>query len=68
LEFRALHIGSVAFLDATAGVEIGDPYAAPPVPSSYLAATKKKSKKLRIAFATKRFSGESLDPEMQSSD
>jgi amidase len=57
---------TAAALDATAGVEIGDPYAAPPVPGSYLAATKKKPKKLRIAFATKRFSGEPLDPECKA--
>jgi hypothetical protein len=33
--------------------EIGDPYVAPPVPGSYLAAIKRKPRKLRIAFATK---------------
>jgi amidase len=51
---------TAAALDATAGVEIGDPYVAPPTPGSYLAATKRKPKKLRIAFATKRFSGRHL--------
>jgi amidase len=53
---------TAAALDATAGPEIGDPYAAPPAPGSYLAATKKKPKKLRIAFATKRLGGEAFDP------
>jgi hypothetical protein len=57
---------TAAALDATAGAEIGDPYAAPPAPGSYLAATKRKPRKLRIAFATKRFSGESLDPECKA--
>jgi amidase len=54
---------TAAALDATAGPEIGDPYAAPAAPGSYLAATKKKPKKLRIAFATRPFDGEAFDPE-----
>ena len=57
---------TAAALDVTAGPEIGDPYAAPPAPGSYLAATKRKPKKLRIAFATKRFSGEAFDPECKA--
>jgi amidase len=57
---------TAAALDVTAGAEIGDPYAAPPAPASYLAATKRKPKKLRIAFATKRLSGEPLDPECKA--
>jgi amidase len=57
---------TAAALDATAGPEIGDPYAAPPAPGSYLAATKKRPKKLRIAFATKRFDGETFDPECKA--
>jgi amidase len=57
---------TAAALDATAGPEIGDPYAAPPPPGSYLAATKKKPKKLRIAFATKRFGGEAFNAECKA--
>ena len=57
---------TAAALDATAGPEIGDPYAAPPAPGSYLAATKRKPKKLRIAFATKRLGGEAFDPECKA--
>jgi amidase len=57
---------TAAALDATAGPEIGDPYAAPPAPGSYLAATKKKPKKLRIAFATKRFDGAAFDLECKA--
>jgi amidase len=45
---------TAAVLDATAGPEVGDPYAAPPPPGSYLAATKRRPKKLRIAFTTRR--------------
>ena len=57
---------TAAALDATAGPEIGDPYAAPPAPDSYLAATKRKPKKLRVAFATKRFDGGAFDPECKA--
>ncbi len=57
---------TAAALDATAGPEIGDPYAAPAAPGSYLAATKKKPKKLRIAFATNRLDSEAYDPECKA--
>jgi amidase len=57
---------TAAVLDATAGPELGDPYAAPPPPGSYLAAIKKKPKKLRIAFATKLFDGGAFDPECKA--
>ena len=57
---------TAAALDATAGSELGDPYAAPPAPGSYLAAIAMKPKKLRIAFATKRLSGKAFDPECKA--
>jgi amidase len=57
---------SAAALDATSGSEIGDPYAAPPAPSSYLATIKKKPKRLRIAFTTKRLDGGAFDPECKA--
>lgn len=57
---------TAAALDATAGSEIGEPYAAPPQPSSYLAAIKRKPGKLRIAFTTKRLDGEACDPECKA--
>ena len=57
---------TAAALDATAGPEIGDPYAAPPPPGSYLAAIKNKPNKLRIAFTTKRLDGEAFDPECKA--
>jgi len=57
---------TAAALDATAGPEIGDPYAAPPQPSSYLAAIKRQPRKLRIAFTTKRFDSEACDPECEA--
>jgi len=57
---------TAAALDATAGPEVGDPYAAPPAPGSYLAATKQKPKRLRIAFTTKRLDGEAVDLECKA--
>jgi amidase len=57
---------TAAALDATAGPAIGDPYATPPAPGSYLAATKRRPKKLRIAFTTKRFDGNAFDPECKA--
>ena len=57
---------TAAALDAVAGPEVGDPYAAPPAPSSYLTATKRKPKKLRIAFSTQRLGGSVIDPECKA--
>jgi amidase len=57
---------TAAMLDATAGPDTGDLYAAPPPPGSYLAAIKKRPKKLRIAFAATRLDGDALDPECKS--
>jgi amidase len=56
---------TAAALDATAGPEIGDPYAAPPPPGSYLEATKSEPKTLRIAFTTRTPDGE-VDPECKA--
>ena len=56
---------SAAVLDATAGPEIGDPYAAPPPPGSYLEATKTEPQRLRIAFTTTALDGE-IDPECEA--
>ncbi len=51
---------SAAALDAVAGYVPGDPYCATPEPDSYLAAIKRKPKKLRIAFSTKKLDGHAL--------
>ena len=56
---------TAAVLDATNGPEIGDPYAAPPPPGSYLEATKSEPKGLRIAFTTRGLDGE-IDPECKA--
>jgi amidase len=54
---------TAAALDATAGPVQGDPYWAPPQPKSYLAAMKRKPKKLRIAFAGKKLDGSAFHPD-----
>jgi amidase len=54
---------TAAALDATAGPVPGDPYWAPPQPKSYLAAMKRKPKKLRIAFAGKKLDGSAFHPD-----
>jgi len=57
---------TAAVLDATAGPDLGDPYTAPPPPGPYLAVTKKKPKKLRIAFSGMRLDRQPLDPECKA--
>jgi amidase len=54
---------TAAALDATAGPVQGDPYWAPPQPKSYLAAMRRKPKKLRIAFATRKLDGSPFHPD-----
>jgi amidase len=56
---------TAAVLDATAGPEIGDPYAAPPPPGPYLEATQREPKGLRIAFTTSALDSE-VDPECKA--
>jgi amidase len=53
---------SAALLDATAGSEPGDPYAAPPPSGSFLDATRRAPGRLRVAFMRKPVGGEALDP------
>jgi amidase len=53
---------SAALLDAIAGPAPGDPYAAPPAKGTFLAATEREPKKLRIAFMKKPVGGGPLDP------
>jgi Asp-tRNA(Asn)/Glu-tRNA(Gln) amidotransferase A subunit family amidase len=52
---------SAALLDALAGSEPGDPYAAPAA-GSFLAATQRPPGKLRVAFMRKPVGGTTLDP------
>ena len=51
---------TAAALDVAQGYEPGDPYTALPAPLSYLAASKHKPKRLRIAFAKKKLDGTPL--------
>ena len=53
---------SAALLDATAGSEPGDPYAAPAPSGTFLDATRRAPGKLRVAFMRKPVGGEELDP------
>lgn len=53
---------SAALLDAVAGGEPGDPYAAPPPQGTFLDATGRSPGKLRVAFMRKPVGGEALDP------
>lgn len=56
---------SAALLDATAGAQPGDPYAAPPPPAGgFLACTRADPKPLRIAFARRAPGGEPLDADV----
>jgi amidase len=54
---------SAAVLDCTHGGEVGDPYFAPPVERPFSDETKRPPGRLRIAFATKSFTGTPLHPE-----
>ena len=54
---------SAALLDALAGSEPGDPYAAPPA-DSFLAATRQPPRKLRVAFMRRPVGGTALDAQL----
>src|SRR4051794_6080276 len=53
---------SAALLDATAGGEPGDPYAAPRPSGPFLEAAARAPGKLRVAFMCKPVHGDALDP------
>lgn len=57
---------TAAALDAVAGNVQGDPYWAPPQPDSYLAAIRRKPKRLRIAFDAKKLDGTKLHPDCEA--
>jgi amidase len=54
---------SAALLDATAGPDIGDPYWAPPPKRPYLAEVGADPGRLKIAFSTRAWNGQEVDPE-----
>lgn len=54
---------TAAALDAVSGNMPGDPYCSTPVPKSYLDGSKRKPKKLRIAFDTRKLDGKALHPD-----
>ncbi len=51
---------TAAVLDATHGVEPGDPYAAPAFAGSFADEARRKPRKLRIGFATKNLEGQKV--------
>jgi amidase len=51
---------TAAALDAVRGYMPGDPYAEPPGPRSYLEATRRKPKQLRVAVSLKKLDGNPL--------
>jgi len=55
---------SAALLDALAGGEPGDPYVAPAPEGSFLAATRQRPKRLRVAFMRRPVGGTALDPQL----
>ena len=55
---------SAAALDALAGYEPGDPYAAPPPSQPFLDSALAKPRRLRIGFAATGAQGFALDPEI----
>ncbi|HTO42155.1 MAG TPA: amidase family protein [Rhizomicrobium sp.] len=55
---------TAAALDASCGVDYGDPYTAPPPEGSYLDGIKRKSKRLRIAVSYKTLDGKTLHPDV----
>jgi len=55
---------TAAALDATCGLNYGDPYFAPPPEGSYLKGIKRKPKRLRVAVSTKMMNGTAHDPEV----
>ena len=54
---------SAAMLDVTSGPDLGDPYAAPPAPLSFLAASRMAPKGLRIAVTRTLLEGRPLHPD-----
>ena len=54
---------TAALLDATAGPELGAPYAAPEMEESFQSAMGHDPKPLRVKYTTTKFSGEALHPE-----
>ena len=57
---------AAAALDAVAGNVPGDPYWAPPAPPSWLAATREKPPRLRIAVTLKKPDGNPLHPDCEA--
>lgn len=57
---------TAAALDSVAGNIAGDPYWAPPAPSSWLSAIETAPKRLRIAFSTRKLEGGAFHPDCEA--
>jgi amidase len=57
---------TAALLDATQGPDLGAPYYAPPLQGTFLEATGRDIRGLRIAFATTSLTGEAIHPECRA--
>lgn len=53
---------NAAMMDACAGDDLGQPYVAPPLKDSYLAAIQRAPRQLRIAVCDTNFNGDNIDP------
>lgn len=62
---RSVRDTAVLF-DATQGADLGAPYFAPPLAGTFLDATRRDMKKLRIAFATTTLMGGQIHPECRA--
>jgi amidase len=57
---------SAAALDAIAGNVPGDPYWAPPAPSSWLDAMEQRPRPLRVAFSSRKLDGNAMHPDCEA--
>lgn len=53
---------NAAMMDACAGDDLGQPYVAPPLRESYMAAIARPPRQLRIAVCETNFNGDNIDP------
>lgn len=54
---------AAALMDACEGADLGAPYWAPPLAEGYVAAIRRKPRRMRVALCTTTFAGAPVDPE-----
>jgi amidase len=57
---------NAVMMDACAGPDLGAPYVAPPMPTTYLEAIQQPPKRLRIAVCDTTFAGNEIHPEAKA--